>query len=73
MIELTKINGELIVLNVDQIECIEVIPESKITLINGRHHIVTESTDTIIEKVIEYRKCVRGLEIRVSKSIKEDE
>ena len=30
MIQLTKINGELIVINGDRIECVETIPESKI-------------------------------------------
>ena len=40
MIALTKINGEIIVINSKQIEHIDVIPESKITMMNGKYYIV---------------------------------
>lgn len=54
MIKLTKINGELILVNPGQIEYIEVIPESKIIMMNGRYHLVREDADEIIRRVIEY-------------------
>lgn len=54
MIELTKLNGEPLLINVLQIEMIESIPESKIVMMNGTFHIVVESRDEIRGKVIEF-------------------
>ncbi|KMZ54312.1 flagellar FlbD family protein [Dorea sp. D27] len=52
MIELTKLNGEPVLINSHQIEFIELIPESKIIMMNGKYHIVREDKDEIIRKVI---------------------
>lgn len=60
MIELTKLNGEPILINSMQIEYIELIPESKIIMMNGKFHIVSESKDVIIEKVIELGQRICG-------------
>lgn len=54
MIMLTKLNNEQIVINSAQIESIEVIPESKVVMMNGKFYIVKESAEEIIEKTIEY-------------------
>lgn len=51
MIELTKLNGEPVLINSRQIEYIELIPESKIIMMNGKYHIVREDKDDIIKKV----------------------
>ena len=56
MIQLTKINGEKILINPIQIEFIESIPESKIVMMNGRYHIVSESQDKIMELSSEFYK-----------------
>ena len=56
MIVLTKINGEEIVINSRQIEHIEVIPESKITMMNGKYYIVRESVEEIIDKEIQFNR-----------------
>ena len=56
MIALTKINGEIIVINSKQIEHIDVIPESKITMMNGKHYIVRESVEEIIQKEIQFNR-----------------
>ena len=58
MIQLTKLNGEAILINTVQIQFIEEIPESKITMMNGKHHIVKESLDDIINKEIEFKQKV---------------
>ncbi len=66
LIILTKLNGEYITVNDRQIEYIEQIPESKITMMNGRYHIVRESPQEIIEKVAKfYREIVRGIKVEV--------
>lgn len=54
MIELTKINGEQIVLNCRLIEYIVTIPETKIIMTNGRYYLVKESYPEIINKTIAY-------------------
>lgn len=58
MIILTKLNGEPIIINSKQIERIEVIPESKITLMNDKYYIVKESVEEIIEKEIQYNRLI---------------
>ncbi|MGE4213253.1 MAG: flagellar FlbD family protein [Anaerotignaceae bacterium] len=54
MIKLTKLNGEIFILNCIQIEVIESIPESKVILMNKEFFIVRESPEEIIDKVMEY-------------------
>lgn len=54
MIMLTKLNNTKIVLNCAQIESVELIPESKILMTNGKFYIVKEDAEEIIEKTIEY-------------------
>lgn len=56
MIKLTGMNGKEFILNDYQIEKIEEIPETVITLANGNKYIVEESSDEVIEKVINFRK-----------------
>ncbi|MEY8410262.1 flagellar FlbD family protein [Lachnospiraceae bacterium 62-26] len=51
---LTKLNNTKIVLNCAQIESVELIPESKILMTNGKFYIVKEGAEEIIEKTIEY-------------------
>lgn len=58
MIFLTHLNGEAFVLNSEYIEIVESRPDTVITLFNGKKHIVKESVDDVIERVIEYRKKV---------------
>ncbi|MCM8710978.1 flagellar FlbD family protein [Clostridium sp. SYSU_GA19001] len=63
MVRLTGINNKEIILNADHIEKLESVPESLITLINGNKYIVLESTEEIINKVIEYKNKIFKLGI----------
>ncbi|AWI03715.1 flagellar FlbD family protein [Clostridium drakei] len=56
MIKIIGFDNKPFVINADQIEKLEQIPESVITLINGRKYLVKESNDEIIEKVIQYKR-----------------
>ncbi len=58
MIIVHKLNDKRIVINDAQIECIELIPESKIVMMNGRFHVVKESPEEIIQKTIEYNGAI---------------
>ncbi|MEM4368107.1 MAG: flagellar FlbD family protein [Candidatus Anstonellales archaeon] len=55
MIKLHKLNGQEIVINLDMIEIIESIPETRIVLTTGNQYLVKETIDEIIEKVSEYK------------------
>ncbi len=54
MICLTRLNDEEFVINCNQIERIETIPESNVIMVNGKHYVVKESVDDIIDRVIEF-------------------
>lgn len=56
VIQLTKINGEKILVNPIQIEFIESIPESKIVMMNERYHIVSETQQEIMKLSSEFYK-----------------
>ncbi|MDP4177056.1 MAG: flagellar FlbD family protein [Bacillota bacterium] len=56
MIRLTGINNKEFILNSDQIEKLEEVPESVITMVNGNKYIVNDSLDEIVNKIIEYKR-----------------
>lgn len=66
MIVLTKRNGELFLINHLQIECIECIPETKITMMNHDYYLVSETTDEIVEKIILYNAKVQDIHREIS-------
>ena len=61
MIVLTKRNQEKFLVNHLQIECIESIPESKITMMNHDYYLVRESVDEIIDKIVNYNAKVQDV------------
>lgn len=61
MIQLTKRNGERFLLNHMQIESIEMIPESKIVMMNRDYFIVKESPEQIIRRISEYTAKVQDV------------
>jgi len=56
MIKLTKLDGREFVLNSDLIEYIESMPDTLITITNGKKYIVVNSVDEVIDKIVKYRK-----------------
>lgn len=61
MIVLTKRNHEKFLVNHLQIECIESIPESKITMMNHDYYLVRESVEEIIDKIVKYNAKVQDV------------
>ena len=61
MIVLTKRNQEKFLVNHNQIQCIEMIPESKIVFINRDYVIVRETPEEIIKKITEYNAKVMDI------------
>ncbi len=56
MIELTRVNDTNFYLNCNEIERIELIPETSIILLNGKTYIVKNSVDEVINKIIEFNR-----------------
>lgn len=55
MIELTRLNGNPMLLNCDLIKTAEASPDTMLTLITGEKLIVREETAEIVERVLAYR------------------
>ena len=56
MIPLSKLNGEEFILNCDLIEMSMEIPDTTILLTNGKHLIVRESKEEVVERVAAFRR-----------------
>ncbi len=71
MIILTKMNKEKFLVNHNQIEYIEFIPEAKIVMMNHDYYIVRETAEEIIRKIADYNAKTldihRQLELRDSR------
>lgn len=55
MIRVTAMNGKSFILNAEHIEKLEEIPETVVTLVNGKKYIILENCDEVIEKIIKYK------------------
>ena len=55
MIELTRLNGNPMVLNSDLIKTAEASPDTMLTLVNGEKLIVRESCEEVTKRVLGYR------------------
>jgi flagellar protein FlbD len=71
MIQLTRLNGNNIVLNSDLIKTAESSPDTVITLINGEKLIVRETCEDVTERVLEYRARLLAQVARRIPSLKE--
>ena len=56
MIPLSNLNGEEFILNCDLIEMIMENPDTTILLTNGKHLIVRESKEDVVERVAAFRR-----------------
>ncbi len=61
MIVLTKRNNERFLVNHNQIESIEIIPESKIVMMNRDYFIVKETPEEIVKKIQDYNAKVQDV------------
>jgi flagellar protein FlbD len=58
MIQVTRLDGSVMVVNVDQILWIEVMPDTVISLMNGEKLLVRESPELLIERAKEFKRSV---------------
>ena len=50
MIKVIRLNGEVLYLNLFQIEYMESIPETKIKMMNGDYYLVKDTVDSIMKQ-----------------------
>ena len=50
MIKVIRLNGEILYLNLFQIEYMESIPETKIKMMNGNYYLVKDTVESIIKQ-----------------------
>ncbi len=70
MIQLTKMNGEEFLINHQQIECIELIPDCKVVMMNHSYYIVKDKAKEIVDKILSYDSKI--LDIRKEITIKDN-
>ncbi|MGH9469971.1 MAG: flagellar FlbD family protein [Terriglobia bacterium] len=58
MIQLTRLNNKLLVLNADLVQFIEQAPDTVITLITGEKVLVKEPLEHVVEQIVAFRRCV---------------
>lgn len=56
MIKLSRLDGELFILNADLIRYVEQRPDTFITLISGERLVVKESMDVVLERAVRYQQ-----------------
>jgi len=56
MIKLTRLGGELFVLNADLIRYVEERPDTFVTLTTGERLVVTESMDEVLRRAVAYQQ-----------------
>lgn len=66
MILLTKRSQEKFMLNHQQIQCIEMIPETKIVMVNREYFLVRESVEEIIDKIADYNAKVQDIHRQIT-------
>ncbi|MDD2480753.1 MAG: flagellar FlbD family protein [Lutispora sp.] len=56
MIKVTRLNGKEYYINFDLIETIEETPDTVLTLRDGKKYVVTETTDEILNRIIDFKR-----------------
>jgi flagellar protein FlbD len=60
MIKITRLNGTEYYINPHQIESIEVKPDTNLLMLSGKHVIVKEGVEDVINRIVEYRRKIGG-------------
>jgi flagellar protein FlbD len=58
MIHVTRLNHKSLILNSDLIEQIEMTPDTVISLTTGEKIMVLESSDELVERVVNFRRSI---------------
>jgi flagellar protein FlbD len=58
MIQLTRLNNHPLIVNSDLIKFIENAPDTVLTLVTGEKIVVLESSDKVLERIVEFRRSI---------------
>jgi flagellar protein FlbD len=61
MIQLTRLNQEIFLLNSDLIEQVDITPDTVITLTNSHKLLVLERADEVVRRVMEFRRSIHHI------------
>jgi len=56
MIKITRLNGDEYYINPHQIESMEIHPDTTLLMLSGKHVVVREKVEDVINRIIDYRK-----------------
>jgi len=60
MVKVTRLNGAEYYINPHQIESIELRPDTTLLMLSGKHTVVLETVEDIIDRIVEYRRRIGG-------------
>ncbi len=58
MVEVTRLDGKVYYLNPHQIEYVERNPDTTIIMLSGKHLVIKEEYDTLLQRIIAYRRLI---------------
>lgn len=58
MIQLTRLNNQMMVLNADLVKFVEQSPDTVVTLVSGEKMIVRESVEEVVSRILAYRRSI---------------
>lgn len=64
MIELHRLQKQMVVINADLIEFVESTPDTMICTTTGKRILVLETVDEVVEKVVQYKRRISILKTR---------
>jgi flagellar protein FlbD len=60
MIKVTRLNGKEYFINPHQIESMEIHPDTTLLMLSGKHVVVKEGVEDVINRIVEYRSRMGG-------------
>jgi flagellar protein FlbD len=60
MIKVSRLNGLEYFINPHQIESIEIHPDTTLLMLSGKHVVVKETVEEVIDRIVEYRSRIGG-------------
>jgi flagellar protein FlbD len=61
VIRLTRLSGSELYLNADLICSVEAHPDTVVTLVDGKHYVVVDTTEQVVEAITHYRATVLAM------------
>jgi len=60
MIKVSRLNGAEYYINPHQIESVEIHPDTTLLMLSGKHVVVKETVEELIDRIVEYRSRIGG-------------